>query len=75
LRGGDANVNAKILLDTFKGKRGPIADTLILNAAVALYLYGSYSSVRAALSHASDNLYSGAALTLLNNWIEFSHDQ
>jgi anthranilate phosphoribosyltransferase len=75
LRGGDANVNAQLLLDTFKGKRGPIADTFILNTAVALYIYGLYRSIAEALSHASDNLYSGAALTLLNNWIEFSHDQ
>jgi anthranilate phosphoribosyltransferase len=75
LRGGDANVNAQLLLDTFKGKRGPIADTFILNTAVALYIYGLYPSIAEALSHASDNLYSGAALTLLNNWIEFSHGQ
>lgn len=75
LRGGDATVNAQLLLDTFKGTRGPIADTFILNTAVALYLYGLYPSIAEALSHASDNLYSGAVLTLLNNWIEFSHDQ
>ena len=74
LRGGDANVNAQLLLNTFKGKRGPIADTFLLNTAVALYIYGLYPSIAEALSHASDNLYSGAALTLLNNWIEFSHD-
>lgn len=75
LRGGDANMNAQLLLDTFKGKRGPIADTLMLNAAVALYIYGLYPSIAEALSHARDNLYSGTVLTLLNNWIEFSNDQ
>jgi anthranilate phosphoribosyltransferase len=75
LRGGDATLNAQILLDTFKGKRGPVADTLILNAAVALYIYGLYPSIAEALSYASDILYSGAVLTLLNNWIEFSHGQ
>lgn len=75
LRGGNAKVNAQLMLDTFKGKRGPIADTFILNTAVALYIYGFYPSIAEALSHASDNLYSGAVLTLLNNWIEFSHDQ
>lgn len=75
LSGGDAKTNAKLLLDTFKGKKGPIADTLILNAAVALYVYGSYSLISEALSCARENLQSGAALTLLNNWIEFSHDE
>lgn len=75
LRGGDAKTNATLLLDTFKGKIGPIADTLVLNAAVALYVYGLYASINEALSCARDNLASGAALTLLKNWIEFSHDK
>jgi anthranilate phosphoribosyltransferase len=74
LRGRDAEVNAGLLLDTFKGKRGPIADTLILNTAVALYIYGLYPSISEALLHARDNLSSGAALNLLKNWIEFSYD-
>ncbi len=75
LRGGDARINTQLLLDTFKGKRGPIAETLILNAAVALYIYGIHSSIAEAISHVSDNLYRGAALTLLNKWIEFSYDE
>ena len=75
LQGGNANMNARLLLDVFKGKGGPVADTLILNAAVALYIYGLCSSIAEAVSYASNNLYSGAVLTLLNNWIEFSHEQ
>ena len=74
LRGGDAEINASLLLDTFNGKRGAIANTLILNTAVALYIYGLYPSISEALLHASDNLYSGKALRLLNDWIAFSHD-
>jgi anthranilate phosphoribosyltransferase len=74
LRGGDAETNARLLLNTFKGKRGPIAETLILNAAVALYIYGIHSSISAAILHASDNLYRGAAFTLLTKWIAFSYD-
>ncbi|MEN9450866.1 MAG: Anthranilate phosphoribosyltransferase [Pseudomonadota bacterium] len=73
LRGGDAKINARLLLDAFKGKHGPIADTLILNTAVALYIYGLYPSISEALLHARDNLYSGAGLRLLNNWIAFSY--
>lgn len=75
LRGGDAKTNATLLLDTFKGKRGPIADTLILNAAVALYIYGTHSSIQQAISQASDNLYRGEALSFLNKWVEFSYDK
>lgn len=75
LRGGDAKINAQLLLDTFKGKRGPIAETLILNAAVALYIYGKHTSIVDAVLHASDNLYQGAAFTLLTKWIAFSYEK
>jgi anthranilate phosphoribosyltransferase len=75
LRGGDAKSNAQILLAVFKGKRGPIAETIILNTAVALYVYGLHSSISEAVSHASHHLYSGSTLSLLNNWIEFSHEK
>lgn len=75
LRGGDANYNAQLLLDAFKGKKGPIADTLILNASVALYIYGLYPSIADAVAYASHILYSGAVLKLLNSWRMFSHEQ
>lgn len=75
LRGGNPHENAEILLSIFKGKHGPIAETLILNAAVAMYIYGLHPSIGEAVSHASDKLYSGDVYTLLNNWIEFSHDK
>ncbi len=78
LQGSDAKTNAKILLDTFANtstkKNQAISHTLILNAAYALYLYGLHTSIFDALSHAKENLYNGRALTLLKNWIEFSHD-
>jgi anthranilate phosphoribosyltransferase len=75
LQGGDAAMNARLLLEVFKGKGGPIADTLVLNAAVALYIYGLAPSIKEAVSYASHHLYSGAVLTLLKNWIEFSHEK
>lgn len=75
LRGGDARTNAQLLLNTFKGKRGPIAETLILNAAVALYIYGTHSSISDAISHVSDRLYRGEAFTLLTKWIAFTYDE
>ena len=36
LRGGDSQLNAQILMDVFGGQRGPVADSLNLNAGVAL---------------------------------------
>jgi len=74
LRGGNADENAKILRGVFSGKKGAVADTLVLNAAVALYLYGIHSSIAAAVFHAKEALYSGATLKLLTDWIEFCHD-
>jgi len=75
LQGGGASVNAQLLLNAFKRKKGPIADTLILNAAIAMYLYGMHLTIDESLQHAKENLFQGEVLKLLNNWIEFSHDQ
>lgn len=36
LKGGDAKLNAAILLDVFGGQKGAVADALCLNAGVAL---------------------------------------
>ena len=36
LRGGDAQLNARMLMDALGGERGPVADCLILNAGVAM---------------------------------------
>lgn len=74
LHGGDATTNAQLLKNSFSGKKGAISDTLILNAAVALTLYGQSESVPEAIQYASDHLYRGSALKLLNNLIEFSHE-
>lgn len=74
LRGGDAAHNAKLLLHAFQGNPSPIADTLILNAAVALYLYDCYPTILDAIACARATLASGAVLKLLNQWIELTHD-
>ncbi len=78
LQGADAKVNAERLILALSthhsNKVKAIADTLILNAAVALYLYGLYPSIQESITHARDNLRSGHALSLLNKWIELSQD-
>jgi len=74
LQGGTAAMNAELLLNALAGKHKGITDTLILNAAVALYLYGLSPSIKEAVPTVSHQLYSGAALKLLKNWIEFSHE-
>ncbi len=46
LRGGDAEHNAKALLDVLKGKKGPFRDVAILNAAAALVVAGKAKDLR-----------------------------
>lgn len=74
IQGGTAELNAKLLLDALSGKPGPIADTLILNAAVALWIYGMHSSIEDALPHVKESISNGGALKLLERWIAFSKD-
>lgn len=74
IQGGTPETNAKLLLDTFSGKPGAISDTLILNAAVALWVYGMYSSIEEAIPKAKENLMNGNAFKLLQRWISYSKD-
>jgi len=46
LRGGDAEFNAKALLDVLKGKPGPFRDVAILNAAAALIVAGKAKDLK-----------------------------
>ena len=73
LKGGDAFKNAELLTAALAGNSGPIADTLIINAASALYLYGRCASIEEALVVAREQLQKGAALELLNHWRVMSH--
>lgn len=72
LRGGNSKENAEALLDVFKGKTGPVADTIIFNAAVALYIYGITASVEQAIQMVKNSISDGKALELINNFVAFS---
>ncbi len=77
LVGSNPKTNAKILLNVFeKGQSSDypaVANTLILNAGTAIYLYGSQPSLADGVNQARACLYQGAALKLLKKWMEFSH--
>lgn len=73
LRGGNASQNAEILIDTFKGKESAVTDTIILNAAMAIYIYGLCPSLTESINLARESLFGGKAMQLLNKWKEFSH--
>lgn len=73
LKGGDAKVNAQILLDVLSGKlRNGARDICLLNAAAAIVVGGKPDDFGAALEMARDSLDSGAALKKLKTLVEFS---
>lgn len=73
LKGGDAKVNAQILLDVLSGKlRNGARDICLLNAAAAIVVGGKTDDFGAALEMARDSLDSGVALKKLKTLVEFS---
>ena len=67
LQGGDSETNATLLIAALKGEPGPITDTLTLNAAVAVYLYGVTPSIEAALDTVRASISTGRACALLEH--------
>ncbi|MFH1354887.1 MAG: anthranilate phosphoribosyltransferase [Candidatus Omnitrophota bacterium] len=72
LLGGDATVNAKILLDILSGKKGPKRDIAVLNSAAAIYASDQASSIKGAIKLANDSIDSKAALEKLEALKKFS---
>ncbi len=78
LKGGNAQHNAQLILQAlnpeFYLKQLAIANTFILNSAVALYLYGKSDSIAEGVAVSREHLLNGSALRLLKKWVEFSHE-
>jgi anthranilate phosphoribosyltransferase len=66
IAGGDATENAAALNDLLNGAEGAYRDTVLLNAAAALVVAGSASTVREGAALAATSIDSGAALAALN---------
>lgn len=71
IQGGDADVNAKLILQAFEGKISPISDTIIFNSGAALYISNKVPSIKNGIEIARKNLLSGKALEILSQWIYF----
>ncbi|HOA31513.1 MAG TPA: anthranilate phosphoribosyltransferase [Clostridia bacterium] len=65
IKGGDAEYNAKIITDIFKGKKGFERDIVLLNAACALYVGNKVESINEGLVMAEYLVNSGAAMAKL----------
>ncbi|MFC6012011.1 anthranilate phosphoribosyltransferase [Nocardia lasii] len=83
LRGGDAEVNARIAREVFAGTPGPVRDAVLLNSAAAIVAYdlsrgiGDVDSdldaaLAGGLERAAAAIDSGAAAKLLASWAELT---
>jgi anthranilate phosphoribosyltransferase len=79
LRGGDAARNAAVVRAVLAGEQGPVAETVLLNAAAALAAYDGIPNgaaviplLRDGYARAQEAVRSGAAARLLNRWVETS---
>jgi anthranilate phosphoribosyltransferase len=72
LRGGDAEHNAKALLDVLKGKPSPFRDVAILNAAAALIVAGKAKDLKQGAITAAKSIESGEAEGRLDRLIAVS---
>jgi anthranilate phosphoribosyltransferase len=77
LRGGDAAHNAGVVRSVLDGEPGPVADTVLLNAAAALAAFdgigpadGVIPLLRDGYARAEEAIRSGAAARLLKRWVE-----
>jgi anthranilate phosphoribosyltransferase len=73
LRGGDAEQNAKALLDVLKGKPGPLRDVSILNAAAAFIVAGKAKDLKQGATLAAKSIDSGEAEGRLDRLIAVSN--
>jgi anthranilate phosphoribosyltransferase len=74
LRGGDATANAKALEDVLEGKKTPLRDVALLNAAAALVVAGKAKDIKAGFGLAEQSVDSGEAEGRLDRLIVVSND-
>jgi anthranilate phosphoribosyltransferase len=72
LKGGDADSNAKALLDVLKGKAGPFRDVAILNASAALIVARKAKDLKDGAALAAKAIDSGEAEGRLDRLIAVS---
>ncbi|MDI2031018.1 anthranilate phosphoribosyltransferase [Saccharopolyspora sp. TS4A08] len=73
LQGGDAKDNAQVVRDLLAGKKGPVRDAVLLNAAGARVAYDGpgadlQTQFEAGLARVAEAIDSGAAAALLDRW-------
>jgi anthranilate phosphoribosyltransferase len=77
IAGGSAQDNARMLLEIFEGRKGPLRDIVVLNAAAALYAAGEPQldfkrAVAGEVARAQEVIDSGKALEKVRRLQQFS---
>ncbi|WP_107941995.1 anthranilate phosphoribosyltransferase [Metasolibacillus sp. FSL H7-0170] len=75
VRGGNAQENAKIMLDLLNGQQGAYLDTVLLNAGIGFFAYGSAQTIKEGIEIAKDSIFSGRALEKLQAVIAYSQQK
>lgn len=65
LKGGNAEVNAKILTAIFAGEKGPHRDVVVLNAAAVLVVSGKAKTLQEGVALAQQTIDAGAVTALV----------
>ncbi|MFD3447374.1 anthranilate phosphoribosyltransferase [Microbacteriaceae bacterium 4G12] len=73
IRGGNAKENARITTRVLQGERGPHRDTVLFNAALALFANGKAGTIEQGVHMAKESIDSGSALEKLNLLIHESN--
>jgi len=74
LAGGDAQLNAKILREALGGETGPVAETLILNAGVAMAAAEQAASVEEGIAMCREAHTTGKGGEKLDSWIQLTQE-
>lgn len=74
LLGGNPEENAQITLAILKGEKGPRRDSVVLNAAAALYVAGKCDSMERGVKMAEEIIDSGKAIEKLEAFIRYSNE-
>jgi anthranilate phosphoribosyltransferase len=75
LRGGDPEVNARLLRRVLEGEQGPYRDVVLANAAAAFTVAGRVGGFAEGVQRAAEVIDSGAVLRKLNALVEFTQRQ
>jgi anthranilate phosphoribosyltransferase len=74
IRGGDAQVNAQIVLDILKGGQGPRRDIVLMNSAASLLVGGRAADLREGIGMAAAAIDSGKAKATLDTLVKMTNE-